>query len=325
MVSGAVSASPAGIAGHVGPTGLDDVVCPFVIDQAPIRGRIARLGSASIDPILKRHSYPRPVATVLGEAVVLAALIGTAMKHTGRLIVQVEGDGPVSFVVAEYRAALGVRGYAKINVVRFRQMFGDDPPGRLPIAAMFGAGAFAMTLDQGPDTERYQGIAPLEGDTLAACAEHYFMQSEQTPTRFRLTVAESLIDGLSRWRAGGLFLQRMAGDTARGEADDEWETAQTHFSTIGDDELTDPMLGADRLLYRLFHEQGVRLAQPNEVVERCTCDRGRFLTVLRGFDQAELRAMALDDGLLHAHCEFCGRTYIIAPDEIGADGPDLDG
>ncbi len=324
-MSGAVSASPAGAGSLVGPAGLDDVVCPFVIDQAPIRGRIARLGAASIDPILKRHDYPRPVATVLGEAVVLAALIGTAMKHSGRLIVQVEGDGPLSFVVAEYRAALGVRGYAKIDAAGFRQAFGADPPGRLPISAMLGAGAFAMTLDQGPDTERYQGIAPLQGDTLAACAEHYFRQSEQTPTCFRLTVAQSISHDLSRWRAGGVFLQRIAGDAARGEADDAWETAQTHFSTIGDDELTDPMLGADRLVYRLFHEQGVRLAQPTEVVERCTCDRARFTAVLQGFEQAEVRAMALEDGLLHARCEFCGRTYLIAPDEIGAGSPDRGG
>lgn len=312
MVLGAVSA------GRFGAGGLDDIASAFVIEGAPIRGRIVRLGPASVDPILKRHDYPRPVATILGEAVALAALIGSAMKHEGRLILQVEGDGPVAFLVAEYRAGLGVRGYAKVDRDRLGAALGANPPGRAAMSALFGAGAFAMTLDQGADTQRYQGIATLEGETLAACAERYFQQSEQTPTHIRLAVAESVGSKGAVWRAGGVFLQRIAADVARGETDDDWETARTHFDTIGDDELTDPMLTPDRLLFRLFHEQGVRLAQPSGVVEHCTCDRARFVAVLQQFDRAELRAMAEDDGLLHARCEFCARTYEIAPEEVSA-------
>ncbi|MET0546004.1 MAG: Hsp33 family molecular chaperone [Caulobacterales bacterium] len=299
---------------------IDDIAASFQIENEPVRGRIVRLGPNTVDPILRRHDYPEPVAALVGEAVALVALIGSALKIDGRMILQAEGDGPVSFVVAEYRADAelggGVRGYAKLDKDKFAARFGDNPPYRASIKDLLGEGAFSMTLDQGDDMEKYQGISALEGESLSDCAENYFFHSEQIPTRIKLAIAEVLTrDAPPQWRAGAALLQRVAEDDARGSAEAAWEEALIKFDTTGADELTDPTLTADRLLYRLFHEQGVRLAIPHELTERCTCDRDRLIAILSRFSDQELADMREADGHIHARCEFCGRTYDLGADE----------
>ena len=292
----------------------DDLVAPFQIEDAPVRGRIARLGGL-IDEVLTRHHYPEPVANLLGEACVLAALVGASLKFDGRLIIQAQGDGPVSLVVVDYDTAGALRGYCKFDPDRVAEASkGFVRPGA---QALLGKGVFAMTIDQGPDTERYQGITPIEGETLALCAETYFAQSEQTPTRVRLAVGQLSTDDGFVWRGGGLLIQNIAGDEdARGVHEDVWTRAQALFETVGDDELLDPAVTADMLLYRLFHEDGVRMFQPKPLTAFCRCSQDRILDVLKSFPAEERADMIEDDGVIRVTCEYCSRVYDVAPASI---------
>ncbi|HEX5776011.1 MAG TPA: Hsp33 family molecular chaperone HslO, partial [Caulobacteraceae bacterium] len=175
----------------------DDLVAAFQIEGWPLRGRIVRLGAA-IDEVLTRHDYPEPVANLLGEACALAALVGSSLKFKGRLIVQAQGDGPVSLVVADYDTTGALRGYCSFDAERLAEVSGGFA--RPGARTLLGGGVFMMTIDQGPDMDRYQGITPIEGETLALCAEQYFAQSEQTPTRVRLSVGQLHTGEGMSWR-----------------------------------------------------------------------------------------------------------------------------
>ena len=292
----------------------DDLVAAFQIEGAPVRGRIARLGKV-IDEVLTRHAYPEPVANLLGEACALAALVGASLKFDGRLIVQAQGDGPVSLVVADYDTSGALRGYCKFDEARTAEASsGFVRPGA---QALLGKGLFIMTIDQGPQMDRYQGVTPIEGETLALCAETYFAQSEQTPTRVRLAVGQLMTGALPVWRAGGMLIQNIAGDAdARELADESWVRAQALFETIGEDELIDPTVPADRLLYRLFHEDGVRLFQPKALEAFCRCSPERILNVLRAFPAEERSDMLESDGMIRVTCEYCSRVYDVPPDTV---------
>ncbi|MFZ4602327.1 MAG: Hsp33 family molecular chaperone HslO [Caulobacterales bacterium] len=291
-------------------------VAAFQLETAPARGRIARLGASTIDAILRRHAYPRPVALLLGEALALAALIGSLAKFQGRVTLQAEGDGPVRLLVAEYRTDGGLRGYARISDEAAATITAQHA---LSPAALIGEGALTLTIDQGPDTDQMQGVVPLEGDTLAACAEAYFERSEQTPTRIRLAVVEEVSPGVGGvWMAGGILLQRIAGDVARGDVEEGWRTSVILFDTVTDAELADRALSPDRLLYRLFNEVGVRLAPAGPLSDFCPCDRERLAAVLRGYAADELAGFAEADGLIHARCQFCARVYLLDPNDLAA-------
>ena len=288
----------------------DDFVSAFQIEGEPVRGRIARLG-AVVDDVLTRHDYPEPVANLLGETCALAALVGASLKFEGRLILQAQGDGPVAYVVADYDTSGALRGYCRYDAERVAAASaGFARPGA---KSLLGQGVFVMTLDQGPDTERYQGVTPIEGETLALCAEHYFAQSEQTPTRVRLAVGQVQDDGPARWRAGGVILQNIAEDDARGATRDAWETAQALFETLGEDELIDPLLPAERLLFRLYHETGVRMFEPHALKAFCRCSEDRIKGVLRSFPTEERAEMVEADGLIRVTCEYCSRVYALTP------------
>lgn len=287
----------------------DNLVAPFSLDGAPVRGRIARLGEAVLDPILHRHAYPRPVAMLLGEALTLAALVGSLLKAEGRLVVQAQSKGLVPLLVAEHSDG-GLRGYARLAEGAAEKLARAH---RMPPAELLGAGHLVMTLDQGEEKAAYQGVVALDGDTLAHCAENYFRVSEQTDTGIRLAVGEVIGGDGSRWRAGGVLMQRLAGDSARGETVDDWPRASHLFATLSDAELIDPTLAADRLLYRLFHEEGVRMSAATPLEDRCTCDEERLTNVMAQFPSEELRDLIEPDGLLHARCQFCSRAYQIAP------------
>jgi molecular chaperone Hsp33 len=292
----------------------DDLVAAFQIENEPVRGRIARLGGL-IDEVLTRHDYPEPVANLLGEACALAALVGASLKFEGRLIVQAQGEGPVSLVVADYDTSGALRGYCSFDAAKVEAASqGFVRPGA---KTLLGGGLFVMTIDQGPEMERYQGITSIEGETLALCAETYFAQSEQTPTRLRLAVGQLQTDAGFVWRAGGMLIQNIAGDAAaRGQAEDAWTRAQALFETIGEDELIDPMVPADRLLYRLYHEDGVRLFQPKPLRAFCRCSPERILGLLRAFPPEERTGMVEADGKIRVTCEYCSRVYDVAPETV---------
>ena len=289
----------------------DDLVGAFQIEGEPVRGRIARLGAA-IDAILSAHAYPEPVANLLGEACALAALVGSNLKFEGRLIVEARGDGPVRYVVADYDTGGSLRGYCRFDAGEVEAISGGFV--RPGARALLGKGVFMMTVDQGPDMDRYQGMTDIQGETLALCAEQYFAQSEQTPTRVRLAVSR----GETGWRAGGFLIQSVAADETRGETLEAWVRTQAFFETLGEDELVDPELGSDQLLFRLFHEDGVRVFGSLPLRAACRCSQDRIETVLKSFDAAERADMVEGDGVIRVTCEFCARVYAVAPEALGA-------
>lgn len=292
----------------------DDLIASFSLDASPVRGRVVRLGAGALDPILRRHEYPRPVAMLLGEALTLAALVGSLLKADGRLVVQAQGEGPVSLLVAEHGAG-GLRGYARIADDAGEQLANAN---RIAPAELLGAGSLVMTLDMGEGHAPYQGVVELQGATLAACAENFFRVSEQTDTAIRLAVGEvTEREGPPSWRAGGVLLQRVAGDAARGDTGEDWNRASILFATLRDEELVDPGLSAQRLLYQLFHEEGARMAEPSALEDRCTCNEQRLTGVMKQFPADELRDLVEPDGNLHARCQFCSRLYTIAPGAVG--------
>jgi len=285
----------------------DDFVAPFAIEAQPVRGRVARLGPA-IDQILTRHDYPEPVANLLGEACALAALVGSSLKFEGRLIVQAQGSGPVAYVVADYDTNGALRGYCRFDAERVAAASsGFARPGA---RTLLGEGVFIMTVDPGPDMERYQGVTPIEGEALALCAESYFAQSEQVPTRVRLAVGQADTGEGAHWRAGGLLIQNVAEDDARGSTEDAWTRAEALFETVGEDELIDPMVPAQTLLWRLFHEDGVRLFQATPLSGFCRCTEERVIGMLMAFPPEERAEMA-KDGRIEVTCEYCSRVYAL--------------
>ncbi|MFI4949915.1 MAG: Hsp33 family molecular chaperone [Caulobacterales bacterium] len=293
----------------------DDAVCAFQIEGEPVRGRLARLGPA-VDEILRAHDYPEPVANLLGEACALAALVGSNLKFDGRLIVEARGNGPVRFVVADYDTSGGLRGYCGFDAEAVAAASeGFARPGA---RSLLGDGHFMMTVDQGPDMDRYQGVTAIEGETLALCAEQYFAQSEQTPTRVRLAVGQvEDADGV-RWRAGGMLIQNIAEDEARGPTAEAWTRTQAFFETIGEDELVDPLLSSQQLLFRLFHEDGVRVFGSQPLRAFCRCSQERIEAVLRSFDAEQRAEMVEPDGKIRVTCEYCSRVYAVAPESLEA-------
>ncbi|WP_300544537.1 Hsp33 family molecular chaperone [Maricaulis sp.] len=293
----------------------DNIVAAYQVEDRAVRGRACRLGS-TLDAILSAHAYPDQVARLLGEAVIIAALVGDALKFDGRLIVQANGSGPIQFIVAEYVAGEGVRGFAKIDRDAVDAALAERPGPDMLMTRLMGKGAFAMTIDYGPDKDQYQGVVGLEGPSLSAAAEAYFTQSEQTPTRLRIAVGESWKEGEDRaWRGGGLMLQAVAGDETRGSAEADWDHARALFETVEDAELLDPDLSAGGLLFRLFNEDGVRLLEPRHVARRCSCERERLLGIIASFP-AEDRAEMETGGEIVMTCEYCNRDWRFDPAEV---------
>ncbi len=291
----------------------DDLAAPFQIEGQPARGRLVRLGPV-IDDILSRHDYPEPVARLLGEACALAALVGSSLKFDGRLIVQAQGDGPVNYVVADYDTSGGLRGYCRFDAARLAALEASRPGA----SVLLGQGVFIMTIDPTEGKDRYQGVTAITGDTLALSAEEYFAQSEQVPTRVRLAVGQvhdaqmQGVEGL-RWRAGGMMIQNIAEDQARGSTEEAWERAQILFATLTEDELIDPRVPPETLLFRLFHEDGVRLFPAKPLTAFCRCDEDRVAGMLRSFPAADIEAMIEGDGRVHVTCEYCSREYSLDP------------
>ena len=325
----------------VGVQTEDDRVLPFAVEGLDVRGRVVKLGPA-LDRILRRHAYPPPVARVLGEATALTALLGSALKFNGRFQLQTRTDGVIDMLVVDFDAPDRLRACARFDAERLAAL---AEAGTLTTGNLLGHGHLALTVDQGAEMSRYQGVVALEGNDLEAAAHQYFLQSEQIPTRVRLAVGEAFTSDNDasgmRYRAGGLMVQflppssdrqRQAdlppGDAPEGHdladagafEDDAWVEAKLLADTTEDHELIDPTLQSERLLLRLFHERGVRVFEGRSVHEECRCSRPRILATLRSFSQQDRDDMVGDDGRIGITCEFCSRHYEIEPAEL-ADEP----
>jgi len=292
----------------------DDVILPFKVGDTAIRGRVVRLGS-SVDQILSRHPFPNTVKELLGEAVALAAMMGSSLKFDGRLIFQAQGDGPLSMLVADYTADGALRATASV---------GNDIAEEKSLPVLLGKGHIAITIDQGPEMERYQGVTPIEGDTLGAVAVSYFDQSEQIPTAVKLAVGRLSTPGNDDvWRAGGIIAQFVpgeGGDRERGEAAlsapedrEAWDRAASFLETTQADELLDPALTAETLLFRLFHEDGVRVFDSSPLRAECACNDSKIGAVLSRYSKEELAEM-VEDGAIQVTCEFCRVDYRFSPE-----------
>lgn len=308
----------------------DDHVVPFEVGPLDVRGRAVQLGPV-LDAILARHAYPEPVARLLAEACVLTVLIGTSLKFEGKFILQTRTDGPIDMLVADFSTPDALRAYARFDAERLAALVAS---GEVSDATLLGTGVLALTIDQGEHTQRYQGIVQLDGISLEEAARIYFRQSEQIPTDVRLAVARQVLPGgRQQWRAGGLLTQflpqapeRMrvpdlpGGDGDPIEAvhdpvDNAWQEATMLAGTVEPAELVDPTVGSERLLYRLFHERGVRVFQPVEVADRCSCSRERIQGILAGFTAQEIRD-STEDGAIRVACEFCSTAYEFDPAEF---------
>jgi molecular chaperone Hsp33 len=283
----------------------DDLVQPFQIDPFALRGRLVRLGPA-IDRILSQHDYPEPVAVLLGEAITLAVVLAGALKYDGIFTLQTKGDGAIRLMVADVSTSGAVRGYAQYDAAKLDAAADSEAP----VPDLVGAGYIAFTVDQGEHTDRYQGIVELAGDTLADCAKHYFRQSEQLQAGIKLAVGRVGPGGI--WRAGGLMLQRVPPEGGYGpiadDVEDGWRRAMVLMSSTTAAELTDPDLPPRRLLYRLFHEEGVRVYDTHPLEARCRCSRERIETILRAFPADEIDDMR-KERVVSVTCEFCNRRY----------------
>ena len=319
-------------------TSVDDTVLPFEVAALDLRGRVVRLGPA-VDTILRAHDYPPPVARLLGEAIVLAVLLGSALKFDGRFILQTQSDGPVRMLVVDFTTPGKVRACARFDKDRVAAAIaaGAGDPGSL-----MGRGHLAMTIDQGPDMSRYQGLVALEGQDFEHAAHEYFLRSEQIPTRVRLAVGEEVSAAAGgahhRWRAGGLLLQFLPkaperarlpdlhpGDAPEGiapdmvEEDDAWVEGRAMVATVEDVELLDPTLSTERLAYRLFHERGVRVFRDIPLTAQCSCSRESVANMLKSFPQDD-RDHMVENGVITVTCEFCSSTYVFEPNTV-ADAP----
>jgi molecular chaperone Hsp33 len=308
----------------------DDRIVPFEVGALDVRGRAVQLGPM-LDAILARHAYPEPVARLLAEASVLAVLLGSLVKFDGKLILQTRSDGPVDLLVADFSTSGALRAYARFDAARVEAA---TAAGQASPELLLGKGVLALTIDQGPDMQRYQGVVQLDGASMEEVARVYFRQSEQIPTDVRLSVARMRVpgDGVDRWRAGGVLAQFLpeaperlrlpdlpGGDGDVGQlddaTDDSWREVVALFETIGPDELIDPTVGAERLLFRLFHERGVRVFEGQPVADDCSCSRDKIRGILDGFTAEEI-VDSTENGVINVSCEFCSTAYAFDPAEF---------
>ena len=300
-----------------------DSVLPFRIEGHNVNGRVVKLNALASD-VLDRHEYPEAVNRLLGEALVLASMLGSMLKFDGRFILQMQGDGPITMLMADYTSSTAsggtLRGYAQFDEARLVDALKNDAT---PMALLGDKSHMAFTVDQGADMERYQGIVPLAGDTLAEAALGYFERSEQISTVLKLAAAPLLLPGgVTQWRAGGIIIQQTAatggidvppeGDPDH--IDEDWNRLSILLQTTEDSELLDAEVDGETLAFRLFHEDGVRVFEPRVLSFACPCTRERVANMLRGLpdsDQGEMRAQEN----IEVRCEFCNEQYVFAPDE----------
>ncbi len=296
-------------------------VVPFFLPRRPVRGRLVRLGPLT-DALLTRHDNHPVVTRLAGQALALVAALSTALKFQGSFSLQAKGDGPISMLLADCTDTGELRGYARADADRLAALLDTDPA---PAAdALLGKGYLAFTVDQGAAETRHQGIVAIEGESLAEMALHYFTTSEQLRCRVHLACDRTE----SGWRAAALILERIAGaggidptmdDLAQEES---WRTATILAATLSDRELLDDDLPPERLLYRLFHSEGVAADRARSLSYGCRCSRARLAGILEGFSTDDLDHMAID-GAIVMTCEFCNHDFRFPRQDVhGAAAPD---
>lgn len=298
----------------------DNLIQPFQIERHGLRGRLVRLGSV-VDQVLKSHGYPTPVAVMLGETLALAATLGGALKFDGVFTLQTKGDGPVGLMVADMTSEGQLRGYAQYDPGRLKEAMSSAPESGIgnSVPQLLGAGHLAFTVDQGPDTDQTQGIVELNGATLAECIHHYFRQSEQIDAAIKVAIDhEPYQGGEKSWRAGAMMIERLPEHRSRLESsasgkdfddgDDGWREAVVLMGSATAAELTDHNLKPHKLLYRLFHDPGVRVYRPVALDAGCRCSRQRVANMLRAFPEDEIKDLMID-GEVIVTCEFCGTRH----------------
>ena len=287
---------------------VDDMVQPFRIENGIARGRLARLGPAAQAVVADR---PEPVAALLSDMLSLAALVAGIFRFDGVFSLQVRGDGPVGMAVVDLTNDGALRGLAKFDAAAVAAL-AEDWRNR-PVQALLGSGRLAFTVDRGPGMNPYQGIVALDGATLADCAHAYFRQSDQFEGAIKLCSGR---DAEGAWRAGGLLLQRLPDAGVPGDdAEERWRRAVIMMSDARDCEILDPLLHPHRLLYRLFHQDGVRVYDPTPLEMRCRCSSERVETMLRSFPREEIEELKVGDDVV-VTCEFCGRCYRYPADAL---------
>ena len=320
----------------------DDTVLPFQLDRSDIRGRVARVDGV-LERILSQHAYPAPIEALVAEAVLLTAMIGQTLKLRWRLSLQVRGNGPARLIATDYYAPEGegeparIRAWASFDAARLDH--GADP------FAQIGEGYFAMIIDQGRDMQPYQGITPLAGGSLSACAETYFAQSEQLPTRFATSFGRSTLAGQAeRWRGGGVMLQHLpkasphvageasgeggllaAADMLDGNEEENWSRANLLLDTVEALELIGPSVQPTELLLRLFHEESPRVYDPQSLVFGCSCSEEKVRQSLSIYSAKDISSMTTEDGKVTADCQFCGAHYVLDPATLGFEATDMPG
>lgn len=291
--------------------GAEDLVLPFQLETSAIRGRLVRLDS-SIDTILRQHDYPEPVARLLAETAAVAAALGSSLKLDGVFTLQSKSDGPVGLVVADVTSDGAVRAYSQFAPETIAQ----DASAK----ALLGKGYLVFTVDQNLGGERYQGVVQLEGESLTEAFQTYFRQSEQIPTGL---MAAARRDEKGQWHAACLMLQRMpreGGENAPADTsiEDDWLRTMALMQTCTPAELTDPALGPETLLFRLFHEEGVRVYDAKSLRHECRCSRERIGSLLSTMSEDDVQHMVQDDGQITVNCQFCARSYAFDLQQIEA-------
>ena len=307
-----------------------DGVLPFPLDTLGVRGRLVRLGP-SRDAIIERHGYPLAVGRPLAEAMVLCATLATSLKYDGIFTLQISGDGPIRLLVTDLTSEGALRGYAQFDSWKLALALGAGSNGEAPdgyVPKLFGSGRLTFTVDQGQHTQRYQGVVPLEGATLADCAHTYFRQSEQLPTGIkisarRVTEADGGAPGKGHWRAAALMVQQMPEFDAgrigvdREQREDDWRKAVILMASATEAEILGPEVADTTLVFRLFHEDQPRVFPRRPFMAKCRCSRERIDRVLRSIKRAELDDLRDSTGRVSVKCEFCSTEY--AYDETDLD------
>jgi molecular chaperone Hsp33 len=320
--------------------GWDDVILPFQLDKADVRGRVVRLDN-TLDQILNQHNYPVTVSAQVAEAALLTAMIGQTIALRWKLSLQIRGNGPLRIIATDYYApqtegeAARIRAYASYDA---------DAIGRVENAGFeaIGQGMFAIIIDQGAGMTPYHGITPLSGGSLAACAETYFAQSEQLPTKFVTFAAQSVEgSGNHSWRAGGMMLQHMpkaspfaqgggsgedgllqSHDLLHGDDSENWNRATILMNTVEETELIGPFVGQEQLLYRLFHDESPRIFPSQSVAFGCTCGEDKVRQTMSIYSAKDIRKMTAENGMVTADCQFCGNHYELEPTSLGFEAED---
>ncbi|WP_336293677.1 Hsp33 family molecular chaperone [Bartonella sp. CB169] len=303
----------------------DDTVIPFQVEELDIRGRAVQLGE-SLNSILTRHQYPEPVSYLLAEALVLTVLLGTSLKLKGKFILQTHSNGPVNMLVCDFSPPSSLRGYARFDEEQLKQAIAND---QISSKTLLGKGTLAFTIHQDPQMQPYQGIVALDGSNLQEASHLYFDKSEQIPTDIRLAVAiffnrDKQGKQQKSWRAGGILTQLLPKASSHhkiyepdqkleeaktyAQLKEKWQEAQALTASIESTELTDPQVGSKRLLFRLFHERGVKVFNPFSLVDQCSCSREKIKEILESFPIDERKKM-IKNNYISATCEFCSTTY----------------